>query len=361
MRLCAKQFLIDSPGTVIYSRIHVLTRYPGRKDSLRKLLPVCGTSAPNRNLLKRPVSDSLADGARVQERHSMEQTAPTCSSTRLLHPSLRMLLAIHEPHVVKGPFVHALKIALEARADLEIVDVRQAGDKHESAGVREYLEKWNVLETASKRSDVAAAGIRVRKTVRSGNSKRLLIPHMENRDRDLLVMGTERRSRHGGMFGNSLAAFCARHFRGTTLFVPSGVRPFVDDATGAVSLKKVVIPVKDERSFTTAVNCLGRLLDLLGSGDRGLEVITVHAGTGFPALNEADYPDFHWKQELRGEKALEAICIAADMHRADLVVMATGGRITLQKRLFGSTTEQVLGNISCPVLAVPISARAQGL
>jgi nucleotide-binding universal stress UspA family protein len=49
------------------------------------------------------------------------------------------------------------------------------------------------------------------------------------------------------------------------------------------------------------------------------------------------------------------ILAAADLVRAELVVMATAGRAGVFEALGGSTTERVLRRVCCPLLAVPAS------
>jgi nucleotide-binding universal stress UspA family protein len=50
---------------------------------------------------------------------------------------------------------------------------------------------------------------------------------------------------------------------------------------------------------------------------------------------------------------LTEILAAADLVRADLIVMATAGRAGVFEALSGSTTERVLRRARCAVLAVP--------
>jgi nucleotide-binding universal stress UspA family protein len=50
---------------------------------------------------------------------------------------------------------------------------------------------------------------------------------------------------------------------------------------------------------------------------------------------------------------VESILATADDLDANLIVMTTSGRDSLDQALLGSTTERVLRNADCPVLAVP--------
>ncbi len=59
------------------------------------------------------------------------------------------------------------------------------------------------------------------------------------------------------------------------------------------------------------------------------------------------------KSSVRSGDAAKEIVSAANEHRADLVIMSTAGRHGFLDALRGSTTEQVLRRVRCPVLAVP--------
>ena len=62
-----------------------------------------------------------------------------------------------------------------------------------------------------------------------------------------------------------------------------------------------------------------------------------------------------WESLLGDGEPNEAILAAADRLEANLIVMTTNGRDTLDQALKGSTTERVLRKAKCPVLAVPDS------
>ena len=70
-----------------------------------------------------------------------------------------------------------------------------------------------------------------------------------------------------------------------------------------------------------------------------------------PALPEG--PGWTWNMELRPGEPVETILTAAEEHAAELIVMTTNGRDTINQVLAGSTTERVLRSAKCPLLAVP--------
>jgi hypothetical protein len=254
--------------------------------------------------------------------------------------------------MVKMPFVHALRLALEAKGELEIVDVRPHGKRNDAAGIREYLEMWGILGADSKRSDVASVGLRVKKIIKEGNPRRLLVKRLKRHPHDLLVVGTDSESNHGGIIAQSLATYLANYFRHTTLFIPSRARPFVDESTGNVFITRVVMPVETQVFFDPAAAELMKLLSYFSGSN--VEVTAVHAGTSFPRIDFPADPRISWKQEVVDQPVVDAIRMVADKNRADLVIMSTNGRDTITQKIIGSNTEQVLRNISCPLLSVSV-------
>jgi len=64
-----------------------------------------------------------------------------------------------------------------------------------------------------------------------------------------------------------------------------------------------------------------------------------------------------WQQVTLAEDNSTAAVISryADEHAVDLVVMPTEGRHGFLDAMRGSTTEQVMRELKCPLLAVPCS------
>ncbi len=72
-----------------------------------------------------------------------------------------------------------------------------------------------------------------------------------------------------------------------------------------------------------------------------------------PDLELPESDAWHWTAIQREGAVVEQILEHANEPPADLIVMATAGHQGFLDALRGSTTEQVLRQASCPVLAVP--------
>lgn len=264
--------------------------------------------------------------------------------------ALRVIVAVHDNRAAVSPFIHALKLAFEARGELEIVDVRPMEERVNNIGVRKFLEKWQVLPECSKRGDVLEAGLRVQKVVRPGNKKKLLKKRIRQHPFDLLVIGLEEKQARAGIFGSSLATTMAEYFHRTTLLIPFDSRPFVDEETGAMALRRILVPVGEGRFYTRAMSALLRLVEI--SSVPELEVTGLHVGKAFPSIAIQNHEKIHWKTTVREGAVPQTIAAEAEAQCADLVIMATDGHDSISKTFTGSKTEQLMNLISCPVLAV---------
>jgi nucleotide-binding universal stress UspA family protein len=65
------------------------------------------------------------------------------------------------------------------------------------------------------------------------------------------------------------------------------------------------------------------------------------------------YADWQWRQVTRPGNVEQQILETAHECRADLIAMTTEGHQGFLDALRGSTTERVVRNSLCPVLAVP--------
>ena len=173
---------------------------------------------------------------------------------------------------------------------------------------------------------------------------------------DLVVAGTH--ARHGmdlALMGSTAEAL-AREARVPVLLLPIGHAGFVNPETGALRLRKILVPMGDPHAAQAAIDGAALLADL--TGEHKGDLVLVHVG------DEADAPavTLHGAQgwgrrwvQAKGSVAREVLELA-EAERADLVVMASRGHDSLLDSLIGSHTERVLRRAPCPVLAVPVGA-----
>jgi nucleotide-binding universal stress UspA family protein len=146
----------------------------------------------------------------------------------------------------------------------------------------------------------------------------------------LVVVGTHARHGLAAVLRGSVAEAIARNLDVPTLIVPNRVRGFVDPSTGAVDLRRVLVPV-------------GGAAD----GERG--VAAARALVALAGVADAEIIPFHVE---RGDVAAAVVAQAATTD-ACVIVMTTHGHDGIADSLVGSRTEHVLRDATCPVLSVP--------
>ena len=271
-----------------------------------------------------------------------------------------MLEAIFHPsdftETSQVAFCHALRLGLLAHARVQMVHV---SEEHSSGGlkgfpsVRDTLERWQMLPADATRQDVGRLGIDLDKIVIHDNNvvdgiRHFLVKHPAS----LLIMAAHQRE---GWFDRSDLEPIFRAANAPTLFLPDSAPGFVSEATGDIRLRQIVVPVTVEPGCAPAIDALTELLEATAASDVTIHLLHVSndssqpaVPTGFPADCEIEVT------LLEGDgRVADTITGFAKDHEADLVVMVTAGREGFLDYLRGSTTEQVLQQIHCPLLAVP--------
>lgn len=279
----------------------------------------------------------------------------------------RLIRIVHPSDFSKSSqvaFAHALKIALQSNAELELVHVQRhkigsERDVHwtDFPEVRATLARWKILPADAKPEDVASLGLRVKKVLNSESDPlEAMITFCEEYPPDLLVLATHQRDGLSRWLHKAVAEPLARRSRAMTLFVPESASGFVSLANGSVSLRRILIPVDHAPRAQAA---LEEAFFLAAGLDRhGVVFKLLHVGTetGMPTLYLPHQPGWRWEERLVPGNPVERILKEAAEWEPDIIVMATQGHRDFLDALRGSTTERVLRGVQCPVLAVPEKA-----
>jgi nucleotide-binding universal stress UspA family protein len=256
-------------------------------------------------------------------------------------------------------FAHALKIALQAKAKLDIMHV----ERHLSPekpywldfpGVRATLTRWGVLAAGVRREEVAKTGVRIRKILQSGvDPVETMLRHFRRFPPHLIVLATHQREGADRWLHKAVAEPLARRSGAMTLFVPREGRGFVSLTKGTVTLKKILIPVDHRPDPQTAVE--KALLLARGLGCVAGEFRLVHVGSRktAPAVGLPVSPGWSFDRVVKRGNVVDEILKAESDWHPDFMVLATQGHLDFLDALRGSTTERVLRRAHCPVLASP--------
>lgn len=256
----------------------------------------------------------------------------------------------------EAAFIHALALALARETRLTILNAStdESVQWTRFPQVRETLERWGLLEEGSAKTAVGdELGVKVRKIgMDAGDPFKATMAFLEHNSTDLVVLATEGRDGLPQFLRPSVGERVLRRSGTMTLFVPGGATGFVSHESGAITLKKILVPVDFKPDPTEVLTRVTRTVELLD--DPSIEIVVLHVGEGgFPGIELPKGDGYTWRKVHSQGDVLEEILRIAKEENVDLVAMATDGRDGLLDVFRGSWTERVVRRITCPLLAVP--------
>lgn len=260
-------------------------------------------------------------------------------------------------------FAHALKISLLVKCRLYIAHVAErdhADDWHAFPHVRETLTRWRLLEAEAPPAAIFDKfGVEVVKVeIEPQDPVRGLSRFLEGHPSELMVLATHGRQGLPRWVRPSIAEAMSRRTHTQTLFVPGRSNVLVDAATGELNLNRILIPVDHRPAPIAAIKAIQQFYRAL---DAEPEIRILHIGKNVPVVATISSPahqaPVQVPVEVRNGDVVEGILQAAAEMRANLIGMATMGHHGLLDALRGSTTERVLRQAPCPVLAIPIGVQ----
>lgn len=172
---------------------------------------------------------------------------------------------------------------------------------------------------------------------------------------DLVVAATHARKGLASLFSGSVAEALARNVGVPTLVLPIGGRGFVDEATGKLDLRRVLVPAGDAVATREGLRAAAFLAELAGLEKMKVVLLHVDDGTPIPELSEL-HPRLDIERATERGPVDDAITKASSERETCAIVMATRGHDGVMDVLTGSHTEHVLREVRCPLISVPIQA-----
>ena len=258
-------------------------------------------------------------------------------------------------------FHHALKAAMLTKCKLTLLHVSTDGTSEWShfPGVRETLERWEVLPKGSPKAAVGKLGIDVCKVMANkGEPVDAVVNYLEKNPTDLMVLSTSKRDGRIPWLGKSVAAPVTRKAGEMTLLIPGDVEGFVSHKDGSVRLNKILIPIAQTPRPEPALNAATRLVEKWNCSEGTFVVLHVGNSNTMPALRFPVVAGWTWKKELRTGEVIEGIVNSAKEQKADLIVLATDGRNGFLDAVRGSHSERILRYGVAPLLTIPVGSRA---
>ena len=234
-------------------------------------------------------------------------------------------------------FEHSVALALASEAPLYTIHTNKGVREAELPEVEPLLGRW-------RRPDISHHQLRFDHCpVPVG----VLLDQLHDISPDLLVVGKRQSALLGDSSSESVSEALSRNIRNPTLVLPHGRRGLVNASNGAITLKRVLIPVEEEDAFHPAMEAIQHILNRI-SVDRP-ELVLLHVGRRpLPCFAQAKVPT------VTREGVLEDVVReVAREYDVDLIAMSTNGHDSLLDMRHGSRTEHVLRSSEKPVLVVP--------
>jgi nucleotide-binding universal stress UspA family protein len=255
-------------------------------------------------------------------------------------------------------FAHALKIALASGAALNMMHVAADPDADwgDFPGVRQTLERWGLLPPGSPKSAVTGLGIDVTKIIASSHRPvKACIDFLDHHPADVIVLAVRQFEGRMQWLEKSVGGTVARRAGQTTLYLPPDVRGFVAVEDGTLSLRNILLPVAVRPSAQLAVEVIMRLIGSLQLPPGKVTLLHVGEVEDAPRLSIPASSDWMWHTITQPGEPVEAILQVAHDTQADLIVMTTEGPHGFLDALRGSTSERVLRQARCALLALPVN------
>lgn len=227
-------------------------------------------------------------------------------------------------------FAHAMKLVHATRGKLTVLHVdpdKKSPDWNAYPSVRTILSDWGELPHDASRSDVGELGLQIRKAaIESDSTADGILEHLESHPADLIVMASHQRSGIDRWMHQEIAGRVATATDAAALFVPYGMRGFVDPATGSCSLNRILIPVDHAPHPEPAVEVAVDLVQALVNDVCHIRLLHVGDPAGQPSIRIPSSGKTEWHGVNRDGDVVGAILGEAEEFHADLIIMTTTGR-----------------------------------
>jgi nucleotide-binding universal stress UspA family protein len=244
-------------------------------------------------------------------------------------------------------YSHALRLALATKSKLYILHVlgTEVGERLECPQVKLHrlLQQWGILNQMDSISAIEQKlGLEIENfTFRQGYTPAEEIVHFLNQHAcDLVVLAT----RHGGRASIACSRTrlrsVLRRYRTPTLFLTHGGRGFVDQLTGRMKLRHVLVPIDHSPLPFRAVETANEFPRLMT--DVAPTVQLLHVGSKAPQIGPNPVT-------IRYGSVVQTAAVEYDVA---LICMPTAGHHGVLDALRGSTTERVLRQAPDPLLAI---------
>jgi nucleotide-binding universal stress UspA family protein len=221
-------------------------------------------------------------------------------------------------------------------------------------GVRATLARWGLLPEVSPREAVGKIGLNIGKILYPrADPVSAMLHYLDAHPADLVVLATHQREGMARWLHRAVAEPVARRAGTMTLFIPQDVEGFIALDDGAVTLRRMLIPLDKVPRPQAALDVAAGLARIFGCHEVSFMLVYVGATGDMPAVHEPRHAGWTWDRTVRRGDVVEQILDVGTAGAADLIVLTTQGHHGWLDALRGSTSERILRGARCPVLAIP--------
>jgi nucleotide-binding universal stress UspA family protein len=252
-------------------------------------------------------------------------------------------------------FAHAVRIALRGRYAFSLLNIATEALGPHHSGVREVIDllaKWNMVPGGAAGAerlerDLGISVVAV--AIPADDARAGVIDYLDSHRCDLAVIGTRQHRGLSRWLERSLAERAVSRGATLALLLRDTTRGFVDLATGAMRLERILVAIDDRIDLEPALRRIDDFIELLGFP---VDVRLLHVGDAGAALK---LPHDGRKRAViyRDGPVADAILETARRISADVIAMPTAKRNGVIAALRGSVTAEILDDGRWPVLAVP--------
>jgi hypothetical protein len=203
-------------------------------------------------------------------------------------------------------FVHALRIALESKAMLQMmhVDGNFRADWDDFPSVLETLIRWKILPEGSERNAVAKLDLSVSKVIASSkDSVQACTEYLEINEVDLVVLSVHQREGMMRWLGSIVGERISQSSKQNTLFSPVGQSGFVSQVDGSVTLDHILIPVVKKPRAESAVEFVQDLISSLNLPTGTVTLLHVGPSETMPFVQYPQNDGWTWNRiRLPGDR-----------------------------------------------------------
>jgi nucleotide-binding universal stress UspA family protein len=255
-------------------------------------------------------------------------------------------------------FAHALAMTASAKAELRLLRVRTENGPYLSPTqglrqVRDTLARWGIVDKDAPydRWDAKLDFRVTNASIAARNPRAGVLEYLDDSPCDLVVLASYPNRSPTQWLDGSVHRRLLRQGRLMSLFLREGGRGFVDMTTGAITLKKILVPIDASLDSVAAIR---RLEGMLKLSDCQADIAVMHVGKRAPQLTGENGEAFNRPILLREGPVVETILAAAGELDVDAIAMPTAGRHGLLDAMRGSTSARIVDDGRWPALALPV-------